>query len=207
MMCGLFAFVGSSPRREMLDAVAAGAARRGPHAWGVAWVTSGGVEVRRGLGPMPKDVFDRCPDALMSSCVVGHCRLATCGAEDDLRAVQPLEIGNVVLAHNGVVRTGEDVSRLLTGNDSEVVAQWLGREPTAAGMDRALRETATGPCAAVAIIGGTLLVGRRGQPLMQISSSEGKYFCSRVPLGVDQSQIKVLSDNTTLTITIERPTR
>lgn len=119
-MCGVTALVGSVPGDVVLAAVK-GAARRGPHTNGWAYLDGDGWRVERSAGRLglPKHA---------GRVRVGHSRLATSGRRPGdappVEESQPYESGRYLIAHNGTVRAAqtpvdslEVLRRLETGSD------------------------------------------------------------------------------------------
>lgn len=202
-MCGVYAYVGKSPTGRLgarvhatqLSRASYLAGTRGPHAHG--WAEphpDGGVWrcVRR-LGSSMDDA-DTATTA--SALLVGHSRLGTGHNPFVADEAQPIVVGRVALAHNGVVHhlTGLDsslVGRRRTGTDSEVIAHAVADALSAgARLDDAVDDAwaacrLDSPTALlVADIESGMLAARRGgtprpQPLWVRSSSVGTYLCSR----------------------------
>jgi predicted glutamine amidotransferase len=174
-MCGLFGFVaaGSSADPHLLEQLGHLAARRGPHAWGMAWIDrpGGGIErhaeiTRYRGGPIVRGVID-------ATAVIGHCRMATSGSWERRENVQPLRYGAGAVAHNGVVR---DLGPYLGLVD--VDSEALIRAADAEGLDRALELATEGNHAILFLFPERVVAFRRGLPLHVRSDSKGVYFCS-----------------------------
>lgn len=158
-----------------LDAVAALAARRGPHAWGVAW-RDGAASGRH----VVVGAYNRTISAAgTSGSVIGQCRLSTSGTPRDTRNNQPLVVGTVAIAHNGNVRDHERRARelgvtLSTSCDSELLAHIIARD----GLERALSLLDGAPYALLVLSPAGVAAARRGHPLYVHATAYGTYVCS-----------------------------
>ncbi|GAA5513624.1 hypothetical protein Dcar01_02368 [Deinococcus carri] len=177
-MCGLFGFwrSGGPPEADRLRGLALAAGTRGPHAHG--WATAGKRHVR--LGPVDGAALSTVVDS-----VVGHARLATAGAHDDLACAQPLQAERLFVAHNGTVPGAALLAERhglapQTASDSEVLALLLARTDLGAGVTTLLDTVAPGvPLALLVLAGdGRVLAARRGHPLHALTRREGTYLCS-----------------------------
>lgn len=178
MMCGLYGFHrrAAAPDGALLRHLAALAGTRGPHAHGQA--TQAGRVV--GLGPLDPAQLSTPVDS-----VIGHARLATSGAADDLTCAQPLHVGALFVAHNGTVPAAafhalRHAVTLTTGSDSEVLARLLARAPHPSGWPSVLDLLTPGvPLALLALLPeGGMIAARRGHPLHALRRPEGTYLCS-----------------------------
>ncbi|WP_104990878.1 hypothetical protein [Deinococcus sp. NW-56] len=177
-MCGLFGFWRGSgpPEADRLRSLARAAGTRGPHAHG--WATPGVRHVR--LGPVNSAALSPVVDS-----VIGHARLATAGAHDDLACAQPLRAGSLHVAHNGTVPGAAALAQRHgfapeTASDSEVLALLLTRTDLGAGVATLLDTLAPGVPLALLVLtdDGRVLAARRGHPLHALTREEGTYLCS-----------------------------
>lgn len=151
-MCGLFGFVGAAdPNPEDVLAVMREAGRRGPHAYGYAWIDAAADTAQTGMPLNGAEAASRGPHVVTArgsitqhlSAVsgalrgkrlfIGQCRLVTSGPARDARNNQPLVAGSIALAHNGNVYNADAILethglRARTRNDSEALAQLIAPE-------------------------------------------------------------------------------
>lgn len=173
-MCGLYGFLGDRADVGLLAELAHLADLRGGHAHG--WATTTHDHKERGL------FRPDCP--LPTGTVIGHARLATSGAYDDLRCAQPLRAGSWSVAHNGTI---PDVSAHVFRHrltyppvDSALLPELFHRADTLDGVVECLEDLTGGlPLALLALRrDGLLLAARRGHPLYAATLPEGTYFCT-----------------------------
>jgi len=184
-MCGIFGYVGTAvPDRELLTAAALAAGRRGPHGCGWVW-TDGrqGLTRRVYLGPLTAAWTAAWPSIEGAAALLGHARLATVGdwrREDEL---QPVRVGALALAHNGVIRNAE---ALAPGHRTDSIAlahayaaaRARGEAPVAA-LDRLLQHADQRAWVVVALEGRTLYVHRHYHPCWLARVSGGAYLASQ----------------------------
>jgi glucosamine 6-phosphate synthetase-like amidotransferase/phosphosugar isomerase protein len=128
-MCGVFGFVsrdGGKVNLDVLGRIAEVTERRGPHAFGFAWID------RRGRTKCFKQtgrISDHLGLLMMAAdarLLVGHCRFATQGSSEDNINNHPHPADGGWIVHNGVIR---EYARLVdwfdlypvSGCDSEVL--------------------------------------------------------------------------------------
>lgn len=207
-MCGLFGYIGSRPFvAEKLEAIARGAASRGPHGFGLWWSTErrGVGDAYRARGPLEDDLGSLARIDARSVAVLGHARLVTTGTDlDDIASYQPLlvdtiagraERGQITIAHNGTVPDPPFYEKMYdltrkTDNDSEIIAAFAA-DTHGDFFDRmALALAATQgdrrPYAILAHLNGKLFVARRRHPLYWRSYEGGIYVCSRRFSGAEE---------------------
>src|SRR5438270_12970439 len=128
-MCGVFGFVSRDNGKvnlEVLGQIAEVTERRGPHAFGFAWID------RRGRLKCYKQtgrITDHLGLLLMAAdarMLVGHCRFATQGSPDDNINNHPHPADGGWLVHNGQVRNYRELVDLfdlypVSACDSEVL--------------------------------------------------------------------------------------
>jgi glutamine phosphoribosylpyrophosphate amidotransferase len=153
-MCGLFGYIGTSPEWPLLKQAAYEAGRRGPNAWGVAWLDEqkkrlhfgtqrgdlhdnepvpiwlDGIQVYKQPGKLAEDV-DRLPTLVgKPSALIGQSRLATSGTYRTNDNNPPFVVRGIALAHNGNVYNARELTAQHhlepeTACDSEVLAQLI----------------------------------------------------------------------------------
>jgi len=190
-MCGVFGFVAEGDGRvdaKRLRAIAQETQRRGPHAFGFAWIGSDGrMRCYKQTGRIGDHLglLRMVADARM---IVGHTRYATQGDPADNMNNHPHAADGGWIVHNGMIPAWEQLVgaydlHLTSDCDSETIARLFEEE---AGENRIGRMATT-----VARIGSTpavvlglfrrpdeVLIARRGNPLRMGKAGEGIYFGS-----------------------------
>src|SRR4051794_19773954 len=134
-MCGLFGFVsrdGGAVNLETLGRIAEITERRGPHAFGFAWIDqrgrlkcykqTGRISDHLGLLAMARD----------ARMLIGHCRYATQGSPEENINNHPHPADGGWLVHNGQIRNYDRLVDTLdlcpvSGCDSEVLGLLVER--------------------------------------------------------------------------------
>ena len=150
---------------------------------------------------------------LNGTCGIGHTRWATHGAPTDRNAHPHLDCsGRIAIVHNGIIENYQQLKRGLLADghsftsdtDSEVIAHliedaWAG--PAKGDLASAVRNACDrleGSWAIAAICAdmpGTLVVTRKGSPLVVASTPDGAYVASDVmPLAGVTSHVIQLED-------------
>jgi len=136
-MCGLFGFVARREKvtvnLEIIREVAEVTMSRGPHAWGMAWVTQDG---RMRMFKQEGRIVDSLGMLAMAegaTMLIGHCRYATHGSPSNNLNNHPHPCDGGWLAHNGVIRNHEQIlhrygAEAVTDCDSEALAIAVERE-------------------------------------------------------------------------------
>jgi len=186
-MCGIFGFVGKSLSPKTLRSIATATERRGPHAFGFAWIDSddrlhayrqaGRITDHLGLLAMARD----------AKMLIGHCRYATAGDPRNNINNHPHPCDGGWLVHNGVVANYEEIVAdhgLVPQSecDSEAIALLVER----AEGDHVERVVRAVDCirpepAVVACIWprpARVVLVRRSNPLNWTQRKEGFYFAS-----------------------------
>lgn len=190
-MCSIFAFIARNtadrPSIGALRDIVSANIRRGPHAFGFAWIDGRGrLRSYRQCGRLTDQLatLSMLADARM---LIGHLRYATHGEPRDNINNHPHPADGGWLVHNGVVGNYRDLIdrdgvHLSSECDSEAIGQLIetsAADTIAARCASAVRRT-TGP---LAIFGlwhrpATLIVARRGNPLHWATTAEGTYLGS-----------------------------
>lgn len=195
-MCGIFGYVAKRDKpvdMRALARVATVTMRRGPHAWGMAWVDRAGkLNHFKSTGPIV-DSLGMLRLAEGSQLFIGHCRFATHGDPADNANNHPHAAGNeAFVVHNGVIHHYDHLARkhrlrLETECDSEVVAKMLAkfRGKPLARMVRACSEAmGVSPFAAMALWRDRLIATTtNGQPL-HIGETRDAYWLASLPKGL-----------------------
>ena len=175
-MCGIFGY-GSTDNRatkiETLQGVATVTMRRGPHAWGLAWIDGRGVmHAYKQTGRIVDDlgILKMARDARV---LIGHCRYATHGSPGNNLNNHPHPADGGWIVHNGVVGNYRDIIEQnnlnpITDCDSEVLGLLIERvEGTLA--DRCYQAADFTDGSPLAMLGlwkpGRVVAVRMGNPL------------------------------------------
>jgi glucosamine 6-phosphate synthetase-like amidotransferase/phosphosugar isomerase protein len=128
-MCGVFGFVsfdGQGPSLKRLEAIARVTMRRGPHAFGFAWIDGKG---RMRMFKQTGKIVDHLSLLAMAHdarLLIGHCRFATHGAPENNLNNHPHPADGGWIVHNGVVGNHRELVKdydlhPVTDCDSEVL--------------------------------------------------------------------------------------
>lgn len=118
---------------------------KNPDGWGIGWFEEGQPRVRKeAISAANSTQFRPFAASVVSSLVIAHIRLATCGDHTD-KNCHPFLYGNWLFAHNGSVdredllkKLNKDHRSALEGEtDSEVYFHWLLQNIESAGSVRA----------------------------------------------------------------------
>lgn len=176
-MCGVFGAIGSLDN-AILQEIAAEAKKRGPHAYGISWLSNDSICTQKAAQAInPKEAFKR----IDTKAIIGHCRLSTSGSYKDVTNNQPIVLNNLALAHNGNIRSylqiASDIGvRLATNCDSEIIGhmiQRMGVENTLIHLENEM------PMALLLLQNNKITVFRNGLPVYMLRTDGAIYFCSR----------------------------
>lgn len=195
-MCGIFGYVAKRDKPVDMRALARVAEitmRRGPHAWGLAWVDrTGDLRNFKQAGPIV-DSLGLLGMAEGSQLLIGHCRFATHGDPADNDNNHPHAAGDdAFLVHNGVIHHYEHLARkhrlrLDTACDSEVVAKMLAKfrgKPLGRMVKACSEAMGVAPFAAMALWRDRLLAtATNGQPL-HIGETKNAFWLASLPHGL-----------------------
>lgn len=206
-MCGVFGYVSQDDQRpnlQRLQTIAENTERRGPHAFGFAWVDSRGrLRSYKQTGRITESMgmLAMAADARM---LIGHCRYATQGDPENNLNNHPFACDGGWIVHNGVIADYTDILErhdlyANTDCDSETLALLIealdGTLPQRCG--RAVAEIAS-PRAAVVLGLWThpmrLIAVRRGNPLCWGRAKSGIYMAS-LPGGLPSNRRDVKDGN------------
>jgi hypothetical protein len=111
-MCGTFGFVsfnGKGPSIKRLEAIARVTQRRGPHAFGFAWVDSKGrIKSFKATGKI-SDQLGLLSLAHDAQFLIGHCRYATHGAPENNLNNHPHPVDGGWFVHNGIISDHREI--------------------------------------------------------------------------------------------------
>jgi glucosamine--fructose-6-phosphate aminotransferase (isomerizing) len=134
-MCGVFGFVsfdGNGPSIKRLGHIATKTMRRGPHAFGFAWIDGKGrLRMFKKTGRIV-DHLGLLAMAADARFLIGHCRYATHGSPSNNLNNHPHPADGGWIVHNGVIGRYEDLIARndlapVTDCDSEVLGMLLER--------------------------------------------------------------------------------
>lgn len=212
-MCGVFGFVsfdGKGPAMGQLQDIAQVTMRRGPHAFGFAWIDSKGrLHSFKQTGRIIDSIglLQLAEDARM---LIGHCRYATHGSPDDNLNNHPHPTDGGWIVHNGVIRGYERIVDEhnffpTTKCDSEVLGLLI-EEAKGSMSERvryAVREAHDGPMVVLGLWNrpNRLIAMRDGNPLHLSKVKGGKrYYFASLPDGLP-GEVKRVKDGTGLEFT------
>ena len=216
-MCGVFGFVsrdGGTVNLQVLGRIAEATERRGPHAFGFAWIDRRGrLKCYKQTGRV-SDYLGLLALAADARMLVGHCRFATQGSPDDNINNHPHPADGGWIVHNGQIRAYRELVDAFDLNpvsacDSEVLGL-LVEQAEGNVLDRcraAVRAVApereTGLLfdapQPLVLLGlwprpDRLVAVRQGNPL-HVSRTEQGYYLASLAEGLP-GPVQVLKDNT-----------
>lgn len=191
-MCGVFGFVAKSNNTVDLDILAEVAEvtmSRGPHAWGMAWVTKDGrmrMYKQEGRIVNSRGLLAMASDAVM---LIGHCRFATHGRPDNNLNNHPHPSDGGWIVHNGVIHDHEEIAdrhglHTVTDCDSEVLGLLVERNKGPI-IDRCARAVRTcrgqSPIVMLGLWKDSLVAAAdNGQPL-HVGETGRSYYLGSLP--------------------------
>jgi glucosamine 6-phosphate synthetase-like amidotransferase/phosphosugar isomerase protein len=209
-MCGIFGFVATDNSKydlELLEHIAIDTERRGPHAFGFAWIDARNrLRMYKQPGRISENLslLRMARDARM---LIGHCRYATHGDPSNNLNNHPHASDGGWIVHNGVIGHHCEINEghllnPVTDCDSETLAMLI-EEVDGSLTDRvayAINECATSPFAMMGLWRSPmrLVAGRMGNPLHWIRYDEGYYLASNASATPDRW---VVDDGTMLEFT------
>jgi glucosamine 6-phosphate synthetase-like amidotransferase/phosphosugar isomerase protein len=203
-MCGVFGFVsynGDGPSIARLKIMAKNTERRGPHAFGFAWIDSNDrLRMFKATGRISErlDVLHLLADAKM---VIGHCRYATHGKPENNINNHPHPVDGGWLVHNGVISSHAEIAESenfepVTECDTEILGQLIetGEGTMVERCKQAVAVAQTGPefMGASVAGGGLVMLGlwnrpnrliaiRSGNPLGMVKCKENRFYFASNP--------------------------
>lgn len=182
-MCGIMAYLSGRPQKEHVDIVrriAGELATRGTHCFGVSFIISGKIVTVKRRTMLPSSVFE---EAVMSGGFVFHNRYSTSGDFSDMKNNQPIDIGCVSIAVNGVTSMLEKKEyeqkfgvSCSSDNDAEIIARLIESGVT---IEELLVRRDIGSCAIAAIFQDKrIIVGRNEFRPLRIARHYGAVFVS-----------------------------
>jgi glucosamine 6-phosphate synthetase-like amidotransferase/phosphosugar isomerase protein len=189
-MCGVFGFVsrkGHRPNLDILKRVAAVTMRRGPHAWGLAWIDGKGrLKMYKQAGRIG-DHLNLLSMAADARFLIGHCRWATMGDPENNLNNHPHPSDGGWIVHNGQIHDYAEAVRRhglhpVTECDSEILGQFI-EEADGTLLDRCVEAARSVQKAPLVLLGlwnrpARLVAVRQGNPLHIGTLAEGYYLAS-----------------------------
>lgn len=188
-MCGVFGFVAKDKgelNMKILERIARVTQRRGPHAWGMAWIDSRGrLKMFKQSGRISDSLglLTMARDARM---LIGHCRFATQGDPENNLNNHPHTCDGGFIVHNGVIHDYREIQdkhdlHPVTDCDSETLGLLIEQ---GAGdlLTRCVKATNAVTGSPLVLLGlwkpDRLVVVRRGNPLHTGETNRGYYLAS-----------------------------
>ena len=196
-MCGIYGFVSdgeNGPSIVTLMDMAFQTEKRGPHAFGFAWLDKGGaLKCYKQAGRITENLklMEMMHDAVM---VIGHCRWTTHGHQSDNINNHPHPSDGGWIVHNGIVDNWESLKRrfslpMNSECDSEVLARLIENSPESGVLGRTAEAVELVPAeCSMAMAGlwkpGELVIVKRGRPLSAARHAKGGLYFASLPKGL-----------------------
>lgn len=177
-MCGIFGAIGNHIENEILQKISAEAKKRGPHAYGISWLSNDSIcTQKKSCEINPKKAFS----GIETTAIIGNCRLSTSGTYKNIANNQPIVLGNMAISHNGNVKSYLQIAKdigveLETQCDSEIICHLIRRFGVKDALKKLEKEM---PMALLILQDNKITAFRNGQPLYVNNIGDCFYFCSR----------------------------
>jgi glucosamine 6-phosphate synthetase-like amidotransferase/phosphosugar isomerase protein len=170
-----------------LKRIAAITMRRGPHAWGMAWVDAHGrLKVYKQTGRIV-DALGLLALAADARLLIGHCRFATQGDPSQVANNHPHPADGGWIVHNGMIRDYAEAVAVhgphpVTACDSEILCQLI-EEASGPLLERCVEAVLGVERAPLVLLGiwnrpMRLVAARQGNPLHIGRTAHGLYLAS-----------------------------
>lgn len=194
-MCGIVGYVGSSGNSDTLLTGLRRLEYRGYDSAGIALLRRGSIEITRAVGPV-QSLATKVGPARKSPVGIGHTRWATHGGVTEANAHPHRDEGHrCAVVHNGIIENYTELRAELqeagigftSQTDTEVIAQLIGQsvldypdEEPVQHVGRAISRLRGTYGIAVMFRGypGTVIVARKGSPLVLGNSGETTFIAS-----------------------------
>lgn len=204
-MCGIFGFVSKTRkplRMSIIKRVAEVTMRRGPHAWGLAWVdTTGTMRTYKQSGRIVDSLglLAMASDAVM---LAGHCRYATHGDPANNLNNHPHDAGDAWVIHNGQIKHYRELAerhrlRRMTDCDSEVLGLMISKfkgDP----LDRVKRAVDEAmnvwPLSMMALWPDRMIVARANNQPLSVGETSGGYYIASLQDGLPGTVSEMQND-------------
>ena len=213
-MCGIMGAVRIGKGRltiSTLKDMARTQQKRGPHAWGVAWIDENNrLHHYKASGKITEalHIFDRMREA---SAVIVHTRYATHGSVDDNSNNHPHPSDGGWIIHNGQIPNYEDIlerHEFLPVSECDSEALGLLIESHKGGLMSRVAKTINDVCDSVPLSmaglwnrPGRVIVAKRGNPLSISYGTTGNIYFGTLPKGLPGTP-RAVEDNTVYCIEI-----
>jgi glucosamine--fructose-6-phosphate aminotransferase (isomerizing) len=194
-MCGIFGFVAKGNNKvniHSLRTIASITERRGPHAWGMAWVDGAGkMRTYKQTGAI-SDSLGLLAMAKEARLLIGHCRYATHGDPRDNTNNHPHDAGDAWIVHNGVIGHYEDIADrheldLFTECDSEVLGAMIRKfsgKPMARTAKACREAMGSSPFAMMALWPDRLIAARANHQPLHVGETRDSYYLASLGYGL-----------------------
>lgn len=187
-MCGVFGYIGidrKGPNMECLAKIAKVTNRRGPHAWGMAWLDSKGrLKMYKQTGRIV-DSLGLLAMARDAQILIGHCRYATHGSPENNLNNHPHPVDGGWFVHNGVVSNHEVLNERyglhpVTHCDSETLGLLIERSEEKSLIKRCIvtAQQVSSPLVMLALWRDRMIALRSGNPLSAGMTEDAVYLGS-----------------------------
>ena len=189
-MCGVFGYIaadGCRPNLKRLEEIAVTTERRGPHAFGMAWIDGRGrIRSFKQSGRISDhlSILAMAADARM---IIGHCRYATVGDPKNNLNNHPHACDGGWMMHNGTIPNYEAINEEfnlapVTDCDSETIALLIetldGSLPARVAQAMEIVDAIPAVVLGLWKSPARLVVARRGNPLRVGRAASGVYIAS-----------------------------
>ena len=189
-MCGIYGFVGVGGEKldlHRLKKIAVDTQRRGPHAFGFAWIDNEGRLKHFKQTGRISDHLSLLAMAKDARILIGHCRYATHGSPENNLNNHPFACDGGFLVHNGVVSDHNRIAEthdlwLNTDCDSEVLARLIEtfKGSVLGRCEQTVNATDDSPLVMLVLWPrpGRVAIVRRGNPLWRSFTRDGAMYFS-----------------------------